>query len=259
MQIPLVPITNPDYGHGVYRRRVRLEPGAGRMAGAIEDTNHGFRVVVHHRDGVVTAIDGEAMRTPLSTCAEALTPLRRLVGASVHAAAHELNTLAGARANCTHWLDLACLAINHIPRQSDADLTGPRQYDVEVTDEVDGLAELRVFLDGRLVHEWQSQGMQLRAPQLLADKTLFRGFSAWARECFAGDELEAAVVLQRGVFVAQARKTAVDPVLAARPASEFGREAVCYSYSPGNAERAFHVVDSMRDFTDTPEQLLRFK
>ena len=35
---------NPDFGQGIYRRRIRLENHNGWVSGDIEDCNHGFQV-----------------------------------------------------------------------------------------------------------------------------------------------------------------------------------------------------------------------
>ena len=251
--IPHIPVTNPAYGSGIYRRRVRLTRSPGAMLAEMEDCNHGFKTVVEHDGEQVSAIRGEALRTPLTTCNEALSQLQRLVGASIRCSAVELNVIADARANCTHWLDLTVLAINQIPRESDT-----RLYDVAVTDEINGLSQLRVYLDGELVHDWRARGMELLGPGRLAGCTLFRGFATWASKRFEGDELESALVLQRGNFVAQARRKDPHGSDSGQSAKAHGRGAVCYSYSPGNVERATHPPDSVRDFTDAPEQLLRF-
>lgn len=244
---------NPHYGSGVYRRRIRLAAGVGAVVGELEDCNHGFRVAVSHDGERVTAIDGEALRVPYNTCPEALGNLRRLVRTPLGLSARELNAIADPTSNCTHWLDLTVLAIGQAARGA----TPVRQYDVEVTDEVDGVACARVWRDGELVHDWRTGDFVLSAPAHLAGNTLFRGFAAWASQAFAGDEQEAAFVLQKGYFVAQARRFDVDAA-AGRLAADHGMGQVCFSYSAGNAERARRQPHTVRDFTDTPEQLLRF-
>jgi hypothetical protein len=43
------------------------------------------------------------------------------------------------------------------------------------------------------------------------------------------------------------------------PASEDPMPAgACFSYSPGQAEHAWRVAGSRRDFSDTPEQMLHW-
>lgn len=253
MNIPELPITNPGYGAGVYRRRIRLVPEDRCIVAELEDNNHGFRVRVEHDGQRITRITGDALRTPLSTCPAALSRLQRLVGADVHSDAAQLSRRADPASNCTHWLDLTLLAINHIPRG-----TGTRQYDVAVTDAQDGVSSLSVQCNGVIVHSWQASGLALTAPEALAGRTLFRGFSAWARECFDKDALEAALVLQRGNFVAQARRFANPLGDASEPVAAHQNGNVCYSYSPEVLTHAVRAPNSMRDFSETPELLLKF-
>tara|TARA_R110000772_G_scaffold213761_2_gene324309 strand:+ start:15421 stop:16185 length:765 start_codon:yes stop_codon:yes gene_type:complete len=253
MSIPVLPITNPHYGTGVYRRRIRLMPGEGHVCAELEDNNHGFRVGIEHDGRSITGITGDALRTPLSTCPGALARLQRLVGANVHSDATQLSRRADPASNCTHWLDLCILAINHIPRGA-----VDRQYDVAVTDERDGASELSVHCNGVAVHLWHASGLALTAPEPLAGRTLFRGFSSWARDCFSGDALEAALVLQRGNFVAQARRFADALGKANEPVKKHQNGNVCYSYSAEIVEQAIHRPHSVRDFTETPELLLKF-
>lgn len=253
MTIPDLPITNPDYGTGVYRRRIRLVPGEGTMLAELEDNNHGFRVCIEHDGQRITRVTGDALRTPLSTCPGALARLQRLVGAEIHSDATQLSRRADPTSNCTHWLDLCILAINHIPRGA-----AVRQYDVAVTDERDGVSELSVHCNGRVVHRWYASGLALAGPEPLAGHTLFRGFSSWARDCFSGDALEAALVLQRGNFVAQARRFADVPGTANEPVASHRNGNVCYSYSPEIVKQAIYRSSSVRDFTETPELLLKF-
>lgn len=253
VSIPTIPVTNPEYGTGVFRRRIRLVRSAGFMLAELEDCHHGFRAVVEYDHERVVAIKGEALRTPLSTCPAALSQLQRLVGASIRCSAAELIAIAGASANCTHWLDLTVLAISQIRREEDE-----RLYDVVVTDENNGESMLRVYRDSKLVHDWRASGMELIVSGKLTGQTLFRGFTSWASKQFEGDEMEAALVLQRGNFVAQSRRIAPLHSDHAHPASNHGRGSVCYSYSPGIVEHAMTIPNSERDFTDTPEQLLRF-
>ena len=82
---------------------------------------------------------------------------------------------------------------------------------------------------------------------------------AWASETFEGDALEAAGALQRGYFVAQARRYRFDPP-EDNPATADGMApGACYSYGAGVVERAFRSGVTVRDFTHAPDKLLRFE
>src|SRR5690606_3542405 len=86
---------NPAYGQGTFRRRIRLEGHDGHVRAALEDTNHGFCVTIHHDGQVVTAISPEAKRTPYDTCPEAGRNLQALVGSRIDSSARDLNLTAG--------------------------------------------------------------------------------------------------------------------------------------------------------------------
>ena len=245
---------NPDYGRGVFRRRIRLTGSAGKVFAALEDCSHGFTVTVHH-DGVsVTDIQTAALRIPLTSCGGATEPIKRLVGAKLQDSSPELHLRADPRANCTHILDLSVLAIAHALRGECA-----RQYDVEVSDEAGCDALLYVYRDGLLVHCWSASQFTLTAPSHLQGKTLFRGFAAWATEQFSGDNQEAAFVLQKGYFVAQARRYDINSLAGEAATKHKEMQGNCYSYSPGVVEQAFRTENSLRDFSDCEERLLTFK
>ena len=246
---------NPAYGHGVFRRRIRLEGSPGRVFGALEDTNHGFCVTVHHDGDIITAIEPEARRTPYDTCPEAGANLQSLIGSRINDAARTLNMVAGPASNCTHLLDLTILAIGHAHRGSSA-----RQWDVTVTDERDDAdAVVSVRCNDALVSEWKARSFLITEPAELAGKPLYMGFGRWASQHFAQDMLEAAFIMQKGYFVAQARRFDIDAA-AGEPAlaSAGSMGGVCYTYSPGAIERGVRLDHSTRDFSDDDTQLLKF-
>lgn len=72
----LPPITNPQYGRGVFRRRIRLIATAGRVRAAFEDVAHAMRLVLEHDGERITGITPEFRRVPLNVCPGAAGPLR---------------------------------------------------------------------------------------------------------------------------------------------------------------------------------------
>jgi hypothetical protein len=133
---------------GAYRRRIELvtvSPSVVR--GELVDDFHHFRVSIAHADGMVTAVDGDSPRHPWSTCPDALGPLRSLVGAPVTADATAHGAHADARTTCTHWFDLAGLAIAQAGAGRDR-----RTYEVTVPDrDAEGRTAARVERDGARV------------------------------------------------------------------------------------------------------------
>ncbi len=244
---------NPHYGEGVFRRRIRLVSSADTVVGELEDCAHGFRTTLVHDDQRVTEVLGEAIRYPMTTCPGAVEPLQALRGTPLTMSAGDINKHGNPFGNCTHLYDLTILAIAHTQYDK-----VERQYDVEVDDERDGVSEARVYLDGELIHCWQTAAFAVVAPEVLKGNTMFKGFSAWAGAEFAGVELEAAHVLQKGYFVAQARRYDIEKTAGQPAALEPARRNVCYSYSDGVIEGAVRLGGGSRDFTFSEEALLRF-
>lgn len=244
---------NPDYGKGIFRRRIRLAGSNGQVVAELEDTNHGFRATIVHDGQKIIAVTGEALRIPLSTCGGAAEPLKALEGIKLNSSAKDITIQVNPRSNCTHLYDLAVLAIGHCLRGNTE-----RLYDLEVDDSIDGqAAESRAWCNGKKVLNWQVQQWGItEGPH--TGKSLYKGFSAWANEAFSDDEQEAAFALQKAYFVSQARVFNMD-ALAGTPANDQpGMEGVCFSYSPPNVDKAIRMANNTRDFTDCPEQLLKF-
>ncbi|MBI4985113.1 MAG: DUF2889 domain-containing protein [Rhodocyclales bacterium] len=244
---------NPNYGTGVFRRRLRFSVGVGVVAVDMEDGNHAFRLRLLHDGQRVVDIAAEAIRYPYATCPETMAQLRELVGQPLVDVAL-LRKLLVPRRNCTHLTDLALLAAKHA---IEAGLQ--RQYDIAVDDEKDGITRARVECAGRLVHDWQIADYVITAPAAFAGKPMMRGFYGWAAAAFGGMEVEAAVALQRGFFVAQSRRYLVEPYEDYPANVELVMEGSCYSYSNGVMERALRNPGSIRDFTHAEHLLLKFQ
>lgn len=253
---------NPDYGQGIFRRRIRLESSPGCVFAELEDTNHGFQVCVYHDGKRISEIASKPLRFPYSTCPGASVALKRFVGCALDADMQLLRSVANPSENCTHLHDLVTLAMAHSQRHE-----RERLYDIVVPDERDGSASLTILCNGDTVHNWQlkmphrivaSNAASSDEPDAYSEGPLMSGFYPWARQHFSGDRLEAAVVLQRGYFVAQTRRydfknfTGRSAVDDKRPAT------ACHTYNTGVVEQAVQVENAIRDFTDTPENLLKF-
>lgn len=246
---------NPHYGTGMYRRRIRLEQREGHVLGALEDTNHGFTVTVRHDGTHVTAIEADTRRIPYTSCPGAVEPIKGYVGTSIHASLKDLNFHMPPAANCTHLLDLTVMSIRHA-----ASANPVRQWDITVTDQTDTHdAVCTVLRDGIEMFCWQARDLQLTQPAEFKGNPFYLGFGKWATQRYAGDELEAAFILQKGYFVSLARFFDVNS-MAGEPAlaSQEGMGGACYTYSPPAIEHGVRTANSVRDFSDCEEQLLQF-
>jgi len=209
--------------------------------------------VLRHDGERVTAIEPVAVRHPFTTCPEAACSLQGLVGQPLDGTL-DTRRLLEPRVSCTHLTDMAGLAVAHA---GDDALT--RLYDIAVDDERAGLARARIACDGVPVHDWTIARHAIVEPGVLAGRPMMQGFHAWARTTFPDLTLEAALMLQRGYFVAQSRRYTTTPEREHPAISDGLPDGVCYSYSTPAVERARRIEGSKRDFTSDPDALLRFE
>ena len=245
---------NPAFGKGTYRRRILLIQHNGYVSGDLEDCNHGFSVKVFHDNTHITAIDAQHHRIPYTTCGGAREPLMKLQGLPLGLTSQEVASQVNIRGNCTHWLDLTLLAIRHVRCKKTV-----RQYDIEVPDETDTATLAKIFRDGELILEWPIKDWVIQEPNLLAGKGIYKGFSAWANQEFTDEDLkEAAFALQKGYFVSRARRFDLENLAGESAKAHPSMTNACYTYSEPQASKGVRTCDSIRDFTDTPEELLKF-
>lgn len=254
MMTPFAGAENPLYGTGVFRRKVRLQRDAVSILAELEDYAHGFRLRIDH-DGVrVTAIASEALRIPMTTCNETNRPLQQLIGCPLTAGWEEFRRRLPPAANCTHLQDLAWWSLAHARRD-----TARCEYEIAVTDESEAPSECSVWRNGELAIRLQARLGTVVAPAAIVGKSMMRGFSAWATAHYPERDHEAAVMLQRGYFVAQARRHGRRSADEIRIADFESMRGACYSYAIGVVERARLTENSERDFTHRPDLLLAFR
>jgi hypothetical protein len=235
------------YGQGVYRREVSARmPGPGVAVGEVIDDFHHFRATVRHDGERVVEALGEALRHPWTTCAGADVPLRRLAGmplagaGSLRAAARHTPW----RAQCTHLFDAAALAIARTARSA-----GAVTYRIALPDLREGRGSIRLERDGRLLLEWQLDGVRITAPPPFGGHSLRGGgFADWAEAELDPELAEAVLVLQRAATIAPARSLdleSIDRADRVQP-NPMGQ---CHTYTPGIAERGWRVRGSVRNLT----------
>jgi len=253
------PIPHPRYGERVFRRRIRLlADDATVVRGGLEDNLHACRLSLHHDGHAIRAIEAQWLRYPTRICPASTTHLERLVGRPLTGSRAEFRSWEDPRTHCTHLHDLLGFAVAQALRG-----TPSRQYDVTLPDPHEGESTLaEVALDGRVVHRWRIDHPRIAAPVELAGREVLRGFAAWSAQVWSGDELEAAAVLQMAIIVgtsqrwdlAAMRQRAPDETLSARERAA----NTCFAYQNVRFDSALPVVDSVRDYGDAPEELVRF-
>ena len=227
---------------GVYRRRIELVTTSPSVVeGELEDSFHHFRVSIAHEGGAVTAVDGEAVRHPWSTCPDALTPLEELVGAPVTADATAHGAHADARTTCTHWFDLAGLAM----AQAGAGRQR-RRYDV-VVGERDGRGRTTATLsrDGEPVLHWDVDATSVLGPDPYTGQEMGRGFLAWANAELDPETAEAAIVLRRACRTSLGLLMDLDDYATAADVGH-GMENTCHTFSTSVMGVALRMKGSTR-------------
>lgn len=243
---------NPNYGTGIFRRRLHWQARPGCVSVALEDSNHGFRLQLHHDGQQITQVVAEPVRHPFTTCPEAVVNVRQIEGLLLSDVA-ALRARLPQPANCTHLVDMALLAASHA-----ADLDQERHYDIAVEDEKDGLTVACISCNEQPIHTWTIREHTLQTPPELAGKPVMRGFYPWASTHYTGLALEAAQLLQRGYFVAQARRSVYLPIEDYPARSDGMPIGACYSYNTGAVERGLRIHGSVRDYSQSSERLLQF-
>ncbi|NRB37809.1 MAG: DUF2889 domain-containing protein [Pseudomonadales bacterium] len=261
LENPLNYPINPDFGSGIFRRRVRLQKAEDEkglyVLGELEDCNHGFISKVYYANNKVTDIQAQAIRIPLTTCHGALEPLKALIGSELALSAKEQMSKLDILSQCTHWLDLTLLCMQQATSEERC-----RDYIIDVPDELSGQSTTAtVRCNGEIIHQWKIQKWQIQQPETLLGNTLYKGFASWANKQFADDEkaLQGAFILQKAYFVSRARPFDLKKLAGESATQHSMMIGACYSYSEPQVSEALRTKDTVRDFTDTPEQLLQFK
>ncbi len=234
-----------------------LEAGEGVARGELADDFHHFVATVHHDGERVTRVDGKPVRVPWTTCPGALAPLRRMEGVDLSLPLLDLTRHTPAREQCTHWHDVACLAIAHARRFAKG---GPaaRRYDFAMPDRVERVTRCTLHVDGAPGPWWRVEGLSITE----ADDDAFVGLKIGTRpfrERLAAlgdaDRAEATWVLQRALFIGLGRQPDFESM---QTAAEFATHVggACHTYSEARMHEGRRHRGSVRDFTHHPDRVL---
>ena len=242
---------NPDYGHGAFRRRVRLKGSPGRVLAMVDDNHHAMWVRLSHGGGVVTAITGGMTRAPMDTCPGAIAILQELVGTPVTTPLSDLLADGRPRRNCTHLYDIALLALRFAGEGGEQ-----RIFDMVMPDTLDGRQQLTLSVDGEMIHDWVAVDGILVSPAQVAGQAIMKGFVRWAFARFDGVALDGALMIQKGVIVGKGRPYLVDRIVGRSVSDAVDMLGACYSYteprfSSGREHR--HEIDFSDGVIEAPE------
>lgn len=235
---------NDQFGSGIYRRRVRIAVGERSAAAALDDTHHAMWLLLHHDGTRLTDVSAAIERGPTTSCGGAPAGLKAIVGVGLAAPPGELASRLPVTANCTHLGDLLRWTVSSM-----ADGLAATTYDIVVPDQAGPPVWIEICRDGLSVHRWLVDRETIIEPFDFARRPLMRGFLGWASTSFSGEELRAAIMLQRGAWVARGRRYIVDRRIIPLRAAD-GMEGACHSYSGASWATAVNKLGYVRDFSD---------
>jgi hypothetical protein len=198
---------DPAYGTGHGRRKIMLVNRGRQVCVHLVDVLHHLNCYLEHDGSSITAISGEMLRYPTGMCKGAPDALARFVGTPLAAAEGGLRHVGIGAEQCTHLKDMALLAMRHVRRDERV-----RIYDAMIEDERQAGqgAWGEVSCNDRLVLRWRIAEGMIVAPSQFSGRPLLRGMFDWAASQLSPDELEAAGVLAKTLFVSSARRWMAD-------------------------------------------------
>lgn len=234
-----------------YRRAIRLHATTpNEVVADLEDDFHRFRVVVEHRDHTVTAVIGESIRYPWSTCPASAEALHTLEGAPLSVRMADSLKFCNPRTACTHQHDLALLGIAHA-----AAGRVTRRYDAEIPAPIDGERTVRLWRDATLLLTWRVNPQGVLDPTELAEVPWRGGFQRWADANLSPDDAEAAIVLRRASEIGLGRGMELESYDTAEPLSPLTLNS-CFTMQESRIADAARMRGSVRDFGSAPTALL---
>jgi hypothetical protein len=221
-----------------YRRRILIEPGAGRVTAELEDDYHRMVVTLTHHDGIISTVQSEMKRSPWTLCPGAMDQLARTF---TGVALADVAKRGEKTANCTHLHDLTIFGAAH------ADEAAPVAYDILVTDPVDGMRTANLSRNGTPLLHWVMQGEAMAeiftAPEELAGRQMGQLNDVIAKQDKTG--AEAMRILRWAAMVAHGRSRDMP---AGMPATAFPAGS-CFNFQADRAPGSFRRPGADIDFS----------
>lgn len=222
-----------------YRRSISIAPTPGRVEINLEDDFHHMRVVLTHADRIVTSVEPHMIRAPWTTCPGAETRLKQtFAGQRLDSFRHR-----GERTtNCTHLHDMALLGAAHAGDEA------PTQFDILVSDPVDGRIDAELRRNGETKLHWTLRGFAIETPTEAAGLSLMQ-LSPYIAT-LSGEQQEHARLLRWGAMIAHGRAIPLE-----KQSNASALPPNCFTFQPETAKRAVRVGE-IRDFTASGERPL---
>lgn len=236
---------NPEYGSGIYRRRLRIKKTPDLVVADLLDDYHEMACTLHHDGANIVRIKSYLRRAPFSTCPGASAATTELVGLPLSISRKALYGGGRARRNCTHIFDLLGFAIS----QARSERWNTMLHFVVPDLSPEG-SQVSVIQDGRTVLQWSTNADEtIVEPKEHAGRSLFGGFSQWAETNFSGFELELVLHLQKAIFVSRGRRYLIRRESENSIRDEPERLGACFTFSEPQFSIAKPNPDYVRDFT----------
>jgi hypothetical protein len=229
-----------------YRRAIQIVAEPGRSVAEIEDDFHHFVVTVAHDGRAVTAVSGQAVRYPWSSCPMAGGALGVLAGLPLSTDPIAIYRFSDPLQQCTHMFEMAGLAVTQAARG-----LARRRYEAVVEDPEDGALLAELSCDGAPLLTWRLQDGVIVEPDAYAGRRP-GDFRTRNLGDLPHETAEAVLVLRRAVWLAASRTVDVDRF---PTAADMGRPGVCFSFQPHRAAGARRRLGSVRDFSNGPGPL----
>ena len=142
-----------------------------------------------------------------------------------------MGEVSNARQHCTHWFDLAGLAVAHA-----AAARASREYRCAVWGAPGEVTTATLERDGEPLLVWRLEGMTIHGAAPFEGRSLKGAFQSWAEAELDPDLAEAAIVLRRAAYISPVRFYDLDQY--ERPGDVTPIAGQCFTYTEGTAQRA---------------------
>ena len=228
-----------------------VAPDAETVVVGLEDDMHHYEAALSHDGERITEVGAAGPRMPWEPCSGALDQLQRLVGCPLTTTASEVFAWTEVRQQCTHLYDAAVLGVLHAARGE----TGTRQYDATVPDWDQPPFDAWIERNGVEVLRWRmAASLEIDSPAPFAARPIKGGFLRWCEETLDPDGAEAALALQRTVWLSGARHVELEDCDDAIISGLV--PGVCWTSQPERYHVAFRRRGTLRDHGPSPDGML---
>ena len=237
--------SNPDYGHGAFRRRLLYRSKGNERRLDLYDDYHDMSLFLTVGNGAVSSIEAVMRRYPKTTCPGAVAGLQRLVGVAIADGAETAWRLP-APSQCTHLRDLAAFSMTSWVNDIDF-----FRAEITVTDrDREQRQDVSVSMNGEVRLACRVGGDVIISPDKHAGRPILGGFRKWVFDSFDAQEADLWLMAQISILSSWGRQWIVDGEKRTMVGEEPEREGACYSFSTPAYPDAMSMIGYARDHSD---------